>query len=92
MIHGANYGGNSQTLGFMTKEKKGTLVGVINPGEYKIGPLNYNEKITVITGEILINGVNRQRGESIDIKKKVEVVFKTAITSSYLREEIENRK
>ena len=94
MWHNNDYGGNSQSLGFITKEGKGKLVGVINPNEngYVFGPLKNNEKITVISGEMFINGNKYQPNEFVELKKGTEFLLKASTISIYLREETIKRK
>lgn len=94
MQYSNEHGGNSQSLGFITKEGKGKLVGVINPSEkeYVFGPLKNNEKITVISGEMFINGKEYQQGEFVEVKKGDKLLLKTSTISIYLREETKKRK
>lgn len=84
MQHNTSYGGNCQSLGFIS-ERNGILVGVINPGKYQMGKIQFGETITVITGKILINGEECAEGKKIGLKKGTDLFLETRIISSYLR-------
>lgn len=87
IIHDAHSESRLYCVGFI-ENGEGMNIGVIGPGEYDLGSAKCDEIITVIVGEIIINGT-RCKPFFFHRKKKIKkgelITLETAKTSIYLR-------
>ena len=85
--HSVYYHGNLQSLGVITEENEGKSVTVVNPGMYKLrGENSHDVMITVISGEMKINGEEYEPYQKIEIKKGVEIILEVKTVSLFLKE------
>ncbi len=81
--HRTYFEGGVQSLAFEMDNGKKATVGVVSPGTWDFGIAKAPEKITVLTGELAING---KLGYRFEIKVGDPIIFTTMETCSYLCE------
>lgn len=56
----------------------------LKPGSYDLGKANYDSTITIIDGEVIINGTELKKDQKIEIKTGQKILVGTKIDSVYL--------
>ena len=85
ITHLSYYDGDFQSLGFIA-DGEGKSVTVLNPGMYIFRKEKHEVVITVVVGEIIINGTKYKPYQKKKIKKGESVVLETKDTSICLKQ------
>jgi len=81
--HNTYFEGAVQSLGFSDDNGRAT-VGVVEPGDYDFGTAKTEERITVTTGKLTINGREYRMGETCTIPTGEVILIAAEVFSSYV--------
>ncbi len=82
--HANHFNGGIQCLSYFRPDGVRVGIGIFQPGTYDVGNTDSEERITVTSGTLVINGKKVGQGENFVAPLNTHLVFEVKEPSTYL--------